>query len=63
MEPADPTCSGQTQTCNCHFLMETRIEQLVSGRIMCAAEGSGLSVSVSCIFHASPLVPFVLSLF
>lgn len=26
MDPADPTYSGQAQTCNCYFLMETKIE-------------------------------------
>jgi len=65
MDPADPTDSGQTQTCNCCFLMETRIEQLVIGSITWVAEGSGLSVSISCICHTSLLVPmpYVLSLF
>lgn len=65
MDPADPRYSGQAQTCNCNFLMETKIEWLVIGSIMCAAETSGLSLSISCIFHASPLapMPFALSLF
>lgn len=26
MDQADPTYSGQTQTCNCYFLMEIKIE-------------------------------------